>query len=68
MHLCDINIVKLQNTFYTKDKIISLGFSVYTALWPACMTYFLRGQVWKRVWILVASSENGCENDIFGLK
>ena len=27
--------MKLQNTFYTKDKIISLGFSVYTALWPA---------------------------------
>ena len=25
------------------------------------MTYFLRGPVWKRVWILEARSKNGCE-------
>ena len=24
-----------------------------------------RSEVWKRVWILEARSENGCENDIF---
>ena len=27
-----------------------------------------KGQVWKRVWILEARSENRLENNIFGLK